>query len=97
MTSKPYNLGGFMGSLREAVAKQITRDPVKVLGALKTAGVRLSAQEENYILEGDLGDMSDSQLEKLFNTKVLGLLGGMDRGSQDSQDRQGGQGGGETR
>ncbi len=61
--------------LREKLTQRLSKDTQGVIRTLKSAGVKLSQQEEASISRGSLDQFSDAQLGERFNPRVLGMLG----------------------
>lgn len=66
---------GQQDMLRQKLTQRLSKDPQGVIRTLKSAGVKLSQQEEAGISRGSLDQFSDAQLGERFNPKVLGMLG----------------------
>lgn len=64
-----------MSVLRQKIAQRVSKDAQGVIQALKSAGVKLSTDEEAGISQGSIDQFSDVQLGERFNSKVLGVMG----------------------
>ncbi len=65
-----------MATLRQALSQRINKDPEGFYKAVKAQNISLNQQQETSLRQGNLKAFGDDKnLEKLFNTKVLGALG----------------------
>lgn len=65
-----------MATLRQALSQRINKDPEGFYKAVKAQNINLNQQQETSLRDGNLKAFGDDKnLEKLFNTKVLGALG----------------------
>ncbi|MBX9586305.1 MAG: hypothetical protein K2X50_03515 [Gammaproteobacteria bacterium] len=65
-----------MATLRQALSQRISKDPQGFYKAVKAQNINLNPQQETSLRDGNLKAFGDDKnLEKLFNTKVLGALG----------------------
>ena len=65
-----------MATLRQVLSQRINKDPQAFYNAIKSQNISLNPQQETSLRQGNLKAFgNDKELEKLFNTKVLGALG----------------------
>ncbi len=65
-----------MATLRQVLSQRINKDPQAFYNAIKAQKINLNPQQETSLRQGNLKAFgNDKELEKLFNTKVLGALG----------------------
>lgn len=66
-----------MGSstLRAELSQRLQRDPQGVIRALRSAGIKMTKEDELNVNQGRLDQFSDEQLQQRFNKKVLEALG----------------------
>jgi hypothetical protein len=62
-------------ALRAEIKQRLQKDPQGVIRALKTAGVKLSKQDETSVNQSWIDQFSDDQLQQRFNKQVLEALG----------------------
>jgi hypothetical protein len=62
-------------ALRAEINQRIQKDPQAVIRALRSAGVKLTKEDESHFNQKWVEGISDEQLKQHFNKEVLTALG----------------------